>query len=129
MTAALVSQLIQSFMALIGLVLTTLIGVYVPRAIAAFERKTGIVETQQQRDAIMGAVQTAAGLLQAQLNQGLLKVSDLRPSSAVVLQQAAAALDRVPQAAQAQGTTTSAAAVMIAARVDTSPKTSQLTSP
>jgi hypothetical protein len=122
MTAALLSQLIQSLMALIGLVLTTLIGIYVPRAIAAFERKTGVIETDQQRAAIMSAVTTAKGLLETQIDQGLLKISDIRPDSPVIQQAAAQALDRVPQAAAAQGTTRDTMTKLIVARVDTSAK-------
>jgi hypothetical protein len=119
-TASIVSQLIQSFMALIGLVLTTLIGIYVPRAIAAFERKTGVIETDQQRAAIMSAVTTAAGLLQTRLDQKLIAVGDITPLNDAVTREADAALGRVPQSAQAQGVTPDAMRKMIVARVDTS---------
>jgi hypothetical protein len=122
MTAALLSQLIQSLMALIGLVLTTLIGIYVPRAIAAFEARTAVHLTQQQRDAIMGAVTTEAGLIQNDLNTGLLKATDIRPNNPVMQQRAAQMLDRVPASAQADGTTRDTAAKLIVARVDTSAK-------
>jgi hypothetical protein len=122
MTAAITSQLIQGLIAALGLVMTALIGIYVPRAIAAFEKRTGIVETDQQRAAIMSAVTTAAGLLQTRLDQKLIRVTDITPTSQVVQQEAAQMLDRVPDASQAQGTTRDTAAKMIVARVDTSAK-------
>lgn len=122
MTLADWAPVIQAVIAGIALVLTTLIGIYVPKAIAAFERRTGVAVTDQERAAVMGAVTTAAGLLQTKLDQGVLKIGDITPTSPAVVGEANKALDRVPDSAAAQGTTAMAAAAMIAARVDTSPK-------
>lgn len=122
MTAADFQPIIQAVIALIAAVLTGLIGIFVPRAIAAFEARTGVAVTDQERSAIMGAVTTAAGILQTKLDQGVLKIGDITPTSRAVVDEASAALNRVPTSAANQGTTASAAAAMIVARVDTSPK-------
>ena len=115
------APVINALIAALALVITGLIGIYVPRAIAAFERRTGVAVTEQERSAVMQAVTTAAGLLQAQLNTGMLKPADITPRNPVVEDVARAALQRVPDSAAAQGTTVAAAATMIAARVDTTP--------
>ena len=122
MTAADLAPIIQAITAGIAALIAALIAVYVPKAIAAFERRTGVQVTDQERAAVMGAVTTAAGLLQTKLDQGLIKISDITPASPEVQTAAQAALNRVPDSAANQGTTPSAAAAMIVARVDTSPK-------
>ena len=122
MTAADFAPILQSLMAGCGVVITALIGIFVPKGIAAFERRTGVAVTDQERTAVMGAVTTAAGLLQTKLDQGILHVSDVTPGSPAVVAEAQAALSRVPNSAINQGVTREAAATMIAARVDTSAK-------
>lgn len=122
MTAAIVGPLIQALIAAIGIVFTALVGIYVPKGIAAFERRTGVVIDDQERAAVMSAVTTGAGLLQTQLDQGVLKIGDITPGNAAVMAHASAALARVPTAAGNQGVTTETAAAMIVARVDTTPK-------
>lgn len=119
MTAAIVGPMIQGIIAIVGTVFTVLIGIYVPRAITAFDNRTGVVITDQERAAVMSAVTTGAGLLQTQLDQGLIKISDVTPEGPAVTEQAAAAIDRVPRAAGNQGVTPAAAAAMIVARVNT----------
>lgn len=122
MTAADWQPIIQAIIALIAAVFTGLIGIYVPRAIAAFEKRTGVAVTDQERAAIQGAITTAAGILQTKLDQGVIKIADITPSSAAVVGEANKALDRVPTSAANQGTTPAVAAAMIVARVDTSPR-------
>jgi hypothetical protein len=122
MTAADWQPVIQAIIAGIALVMTTLIGIYVPKAIAAFEKRTGVAVNDQERAAVMNAVTTAAGILQSKLDQGVLKIGDITPTSRAVVLEAHDALERVPTSAANQGTTPAAAAAMIAARVDTSPK-------
>jgi hypothetical protein len=122
MIAADFAPIIQAVIAGIATVITGLIAVYVPRGIAAFEARTQVHITDQERAAIMSAVTTGAGILQTKLDQGILRIGDITPDNKTVVAEAAAALNRVPTAAGNQGTTTSAAAAMIVARVDTSPK-------
>jgi hypothetical protein len=111
----------QAIIATIAAVITGLIGIYVPKAIAAFEKRTGVLVTDQQRAAVQGAMTTAAGLLQTKLDQGVLRISDITPTSPAVLAEATAAIARVPESAAAQGTTPLAAAQIVVARVDTKP--------
>jgi hypothetical protein len=122
MTVADFAPIIQAIIAGIAAVIAALIAIYVPKAIAAFEARTGVAVTEQERAAVMGAVTTAAGILQNKLAQGVLRISDITPANPAVLGEANMALNRVPVSAANQGTTPAAAAVMIAARVDTSPK-------
>jgi hypothetical protein len=98
-------------------IVLALIGIFVPRAIAAFEARTKIHVTDQERAAVMQAVGTAVGLLRTQLLQGKITVADITPNSHEVRFEAQAALTRVPTSAQGQDTTVNAAANMIAARV------------
>lgn len=121
-TAADFAPIIQAVIAALAAVITGLIGIFVPRAIAAFERRTGVLVTDQERAALMSAVTTGTGLLQTRLDLKLLRPVDILPSNAVVLKEAVAALARVPEAAVGQGTTIDTAAAMIAARVDTTPR-------
>lgn len=121
-TAADFAPIIQAVIAALAAVITGLIGVFVPRAIAAFERRTGVLVTDQERAALMSAVTTGTGLLQTRLDLRLLRPVDILPGNAVVLKEAVAALARVPEAAVGQGTTIDTAAAMIAARVDTTPR-------
>jgi hypothetical protein len=122
MTAADFVPIFQALIAAAALVLTTLTGIYVPKLIAAFERRTDVVVTDQERASVMQSITTATGLIQTRIDQGLLKVSEVSPVNPVVLKEASAALARVPDSATAQKTSVDAAAAMIVARVDTSPK-------
>lgn len=122
MTAADFAPIIQAITAGIAAVIAALIAIYVPRAIAAFEKRTGVAVTDQERAAIQGAMTTAAGILQTQLDQRVLKIGDITPTSPAVVGAANEALGRVSASAFNQGTTAAAAAAMIVARVDTSPK-------
>lgn len=108
--------LIQAGASIITLVL-------IPWAIIAYQKRTGVQVTQQQRDAIMTAVDTGKGLLETAIDQKKLNVQNITPRDPAVQVIAQGALDRVPEAATAQGTTLDAMAHMIVARVDTSKPT------
>jgi hypothetical protein len=119
MTIADFQPIFSALIAGCALAVTGLIGVLVPRAIAAFERRTGVVLTDQQRAAILQAARTEAGLLETELQQGVVKLAQVTPTNGVMLDRAAAALNRVPEAANAVGTTTAVMARIIVGATDT----------
>ena len=122
MTAADYLPIVQAIIGVVGVVITTLAGIYIPKAIAAVERRTHIALTGQERAAIQSAVLTAAGLVQNKLDTGLLKPRDITPTNATVVAETDRALAAVPGAVAAQGTSLETAAAMVAARVDIVPK-------
>jgi hypothetical protein len=105
MTEADFAPIIQSVIAGIGLVLTALIGIYVPKAIAAFTARTGVQVSTQLQATIMGAANTEVGIIQTKLAQGTLTFGQIRTDDPAVLAHAAAAIDRVPDAAAAMNKT------------------------
>lgn len=107
---------------IVGGVAVLVNAIVIPWAISAYQKRTGVQITDQQRAAVYSAMDTAKGILQTQLDQGKIKVSDIHPNSPVVVEAAQAALDRVPDSAKAQGMELQAAAQIVASRVDTSPK-------
>lgn len=102
-------------------VLVLMTGIVIPWAIQAYQRRTGVQITDQQRAAVQSALTTAAGLIQTQLDRGFLTRADIVPDGAAVTAAAIAALDRVPTSAAAVGTTPGTAATIVASRVDTTP--------
>ena len=102
--------------------LVAVIGAVAAWAVAEFRARTAVLVTDQQRAAVYSAAQTGAGLLKTKLDQGLLLVSDITPTSPAVIAQAQTLMAHVPDSAAAQGTTVQAAAAIIAGRVNTTPK-------
>ncbi len=96
--------------------------VVIPWAILAYQKRTGVQVTDQQRAAVQAALTTAAGIIRTQIDQGVLHVQDVHPANDAVLLEAKAAIARVPESAAAQGMTAAAAAEIIVGRVDTSAK-------
>lgn len=119
MTAADWTPIVNAGIALIGLLLTTVISIYVPKAIAAFQARTGVQVTDQERAAIYASAHTAAGIIETQLDQGALKLEHVTPDHPVIVAQAKAAIDRVPDEAKSQNTTDAAMAQIIVGIVDT----------
>jgi hypothetical protein len=119
MTLADFAPIFSALIAGCALAITGLIGVLVPRAIAAFERRTGVQLTDQQRAAVMQAMRTEAGILETAMQQGAVRLSQVKPNDPEMLARARAALARVPDAAAAQGTTPQAAAAIIVGATDT----------
>jgi hypothetical protein len=101
MTAADFAPITQVIIDGVALVLTTLIGIYVPRGIAAFDRRTGIHVTDQQIAAVVGAATTEVGIIKLKLAQGLITLDDIKPDGPAIEKHAAAAIDRVPVSAAA----------------------------
>lgn len=122
MTAQDWASIAQAMIGAAGVVIAALIGIFVPRAIAAFEKRTHIAITEQERAAVLAAVTTAAGLIQNKLDTGMMRPRDITPTNAIVMQETHAALAAVPASAAAQHTTIETAAAMVAARVDASVK-------
>lgn len=116
------TPVVQPILAALGMVMTGMFAVYVPKAIDAFTKRTGVIVTEQQRATVLGAVQTAAGVLETKLDQGALSVAHINVSNPSVLAQASAAIAAVPQAAAALGMTTDGVARMIVGAVDTAPR-------
>jgi hypothetical protein len=92
----------------------------IPWAIRAYQNRTRVQVTDQQRAAVQSALTTAAGLVETRLDQGDLKLSDVVPDHPEILAEASAALARVPDAAAAVGISLNAAAHIVVGRVDTS---------
>lgn len=99
-----------------------IVSLAIPWAIFEYQKRTGVQVTEQQRAAVYNALNTAKGMLQTQLDQGRLRISDITPSSTAVVEAAKAALARVPDSAKAQATSVASAAEIIIGRLDTSPK-------
>lgn len=113
------TPIVQPILALAGTAIAGLLAVYVPKAISAFEKRTGIMLTDQQRATVMGAVQTAAGVIETDLDKGALAISHVNISNSAIRAQATAAIAAVPDAAAALGVTPDSVARMIVGAVDT----------
>jgi hypothetical protein len=119
MSALDLTPIVQPIFETAGLVVAGLLTAHVPKAIAAFQARTGIMLTDQQRATILGSVQTGAGILETELDKGALTVAHINISNPTVLAQAQAAVNAVPVAAASLGITMNDAARMIVGAVDT----------
>lgn len=131
MSAVLASSLVSLATPLIGILLTTVSA----WAVAAYQTRTGVQLTDQQRlladqarTALAGAAATGAGILSNRLLQGKLNATEIDPTHPAVIEQAVNALARVPQAAVQENMTVPAMAHVIAARVNI-PETAVAVSP
>jgi hypothetical protein len=113
------SVVVQPILAVIGAVIASLLAIYVPKALAAFQARTNIQLTDQQRAIVLGAVRTAAGMVETSLDQGVLRVAHVEVTNPVVRAQAVAAINAVPIAAAALNMTVAGVARMIVGAVDT----------
>lgn len=113
------TAIVQPILAVIGAVIASLLAIYVPKALAAFQARTKIQLTDQQRATVLGAVKTAAGIIETSLDQGLLRVAHIEVANPTVRAQAAAAINAVPIAAAALNLTVDGVARMIVGVVDT----------
>lgn len=112
MNATDVHLMIESLVVLIN-------GVVVPWAIVAYQKRTGVQVTDQQRAAVQAALVTAAGIIQTKMDQRVLSVAEIKPENPIVLAEAGAALATVPISAAAEGTTQAVAARIIVGQVNT----------
>jgi hypothetical protein len=111
--------IVQPILAVVGTVIASLLAIYLPKALAAFQTRTKIQLTDQQRATVLGAVKTAAGILETSLDQGLLRVAHVDIANPTVRAQAAAAINAVPLAAAALNLTVDGVARMIVGAIDT----------
>lgn len=112
--------IVQPILEVIGLAIAAFITTYVPRVIAAFEARTGIQFTEQQRAIMLGSVQTSAGELQTLIDQKALDIAHVNVSNPVILAKARGAIDAVSNASKALGMTEAGVARMLVGRLDTS---------
>jgi hypothetical protein len=113
------SVIVQPILAVTGAVIASLLAIYVPKALAAFQARTNIQLTDQQRATVLGAVRTAAGVIETSLDQGVLRVAHVDIANPTVRAEAAAAINAVPVAAAALNMTVDGVARMIVGAVDT----------
>lgn len=113
------TPIIEPIIALIGATITGLIAVYVPRALNAFEKRTGIQLTENQRKTVQDAVGTAAGVLETDLDKGALRVAHININNPEIQKQAQAVINAVPKDAAALGMTVDGVARMIVGATNT----------
>ena len=113
------TPIINPILSVVGLIIAGLLTSYVPKLITAFEARTGIHLTDQQRTTIEGSVKTAAGEVETLIDQGVLHVSQVHVSDPTVLARARAAIDAAPAAAAALGISESDMARLVVGAVDT----------
>jgi hypothetical protein len=113
------APIVQPTLAVIGAVIAGILAIYVPKALAAFEARTGIQLTEQQRQTVLGSVQTAAGTIETKLDQKILTVAHVTINDPVIREQAQKAIAAVPNAAAALGMTVDGVSRMIVGRINT----------
>ncbi len=109
----------QPILAVAGTVIASLLTIYVPRGLALLQKRTNIQLTDQQRATMLGAVQTAAGVIETTLDQGVLRLAHINISNPTVRAEATAAINAVPVAAAALNMTVDGVARMIVGAIDT----------
>ena len=128
-TASALALVVQPLFAVIGTVIAGVLAIYVPRALAAFEARTRIVLTDQQRATVLGAVQTAAGMIETTLDQGAMLMAHVGIASPAVRAEAANAIKMVPVAAGALNMTVDGMARMIVGAVETRRRVAAIATP
>lgn len=81
-------------------VFSYLISRYGQKFIDAFDRRTNIQLTQQQKDSILSAATTEVGIIRTKLDQGILSMNDVHTNGPEILDHASTAINRVPDAAE-----------------------------
>ena len=113
------AMIMQPIFAAIGTVIATVLAVYVPKALAAFLAQTRIQLTDQQRATVLGAVRTAAGMIETNLDQGAIRMAHVDIANPAVRAEAVNAINAVPIASAALNMTVDGMARMIVGAVDT----------
>jgi hypothetical protein len=117
------TPIVQPIIAVAGMVVTGLLAVYVPMGLNAFQKRTGIILTEQQQATIKGFVQTSAGVLETKLDQGALSVAHIDVKSDAVQAEAQSIINAAPIASAGLGMTVDGVAKMIVGSVDTATRT------
>jgi hypothetical protein len=123
------TPIVQPILATAGVVITGMLAVYVPKVLSAFQARTGIMLTDQQRATILGFVQTSAGTLETQLDKGALSAAHIDVNNAVVRQEAQSIMAGAPVAAAALGMTVDGVAKMIVGATNTTPRPGAIPAP
>lgn len=113
------TPVVEPILAAAGTVVTALLAIYIPKLLAVFVAWTGVALTDQQRSQVLGAVNTAAGMIETKLDQGALKLAHVEIANDQIRAEAQAAIAAVPNAAAALGMTEEGVARMIVGKVDT----------
>ncbi len=113
------ATIMQPIFAAIGTAIAGVLAVYVPKALAALQARTKIQLTDQQRATVLGAVRTAAGMIETTLDQGAMRTAQVDVANAAVRAEAANAINAVPHAAAALNVNVDDMARMIVGAVDT----------
>ena len=113
------TPILQPILTAIGLVIAGLIAAYVPKAIAAFEARTGIQIAAQQQAALVQAVQAAAGTIETRIDQKAMSVADVHVANPAVVALANEAIANAGAIAGATGLTPDSVARMIVGATDT----------
>lgn len=120
------TSIINAELALLAPVVSSAALIFGPRMIRAFERRTGVQLTDQERAAVLGAAQTQAGIIETELRQGVIRLDQVSPSDPAIMAHAQAAIARVPDSAANQGAggtalSADAMAAIIVGKVNTGP--------
>jgi hypothetical protein len=113
------AELFQPLLSAAVAVLAGVVAIYVPKLLNAFTARTGIEVNEAQRQVVLGAVATAAGVIETSLDTGNLVKEQVNTQSPPVRLQAAMVMDAVPTAAAHLGMTVDSVARMIVGRADT----------
>ena len=115
------APVVQPVLEIVGTVAAAVIAAYVPVALAAFQKRTGIVLTSQQQAAVQAAAQNAAGRIETLLDQRALSVAHVSVGDPAIQAEANAVIGYLPEAAAALGVTPETVAAMIVGKVNTAP--------
>ena len=113
------SSIAQSILAVVSAVVAMMLKIYVPQAIDAFNRRTGIHQTEEQRANLIALVNTAAGQIETKLDQGVMNVAHVEVANPTVLAAARELVSLAPVVTANLGVTTDGVAAMIVGAVDT----------
>jgi hypothetical protein len=113
------AAIMQPIFAAIGTVIAAVLAIYVPKALAALQAQTRIQLTDQQRATVLGAVRTAAGMIETTLDQGAMRMAHVDIANPAVRAEAVNAINAGPLAAAALNMTVDGMARMIVGAVDT----------
>lgn len=114
-----ISTILQPVLETLALIIAGFITTYVPKAIDAVERRTGVQFTEHQRQTILDAVKTAAGLIETKLDQKTMVLAQVHIDDPAVRAEACTVIATVPDAAAALGVTEASVARMIVGAANT----------
>lgn len=117
MTSVDFSSLVQPLVEIAGAAIAAFAAVLAQKAIAAFEARTKVQLTDQQKATVMGAVQTAAGMVKLEMSKGTIALSDVHIANPTVAEIAKIATAGVQESIAALGVTPEGVAKMVVGKV------------